>query len=573
MSNKVKKSYNSGLETGIKLSEEIVSKDAKALERLSMQIDNMCDKQDKFKYAIERIMEVQNSNAVQEYYDICLEKKPCDLPDAEKEVLMHVLSTLAFNMSNYNEYQKDYLANIKGHMRIETYTPVTDYNFELLDNIRDLDNQEVIVRCIREFLFLLNYDNSFEDDYEELFDCFSVKKKTIRKIDETIFLTYQIFGVSGIVEMYGNHRVVGDENVENTLDDSYDDTFYEMSDELADKINTWVNYIETNRYIVCIDRQGYSGSNYISIDKCTGEEKNIVALNSFVADTQNIGKFSNKLYIPNEEVIYEYDLYNDRIQTLFKYVASSDTHKSDEKCLANGQYIVCGSPFGASLSLCSDEIIIYAYNIVNKDIKECRIKGGESWTLYNSKLFFIDKQILKYYDIESDSIVETGINIKIDINRHADIDGNKYILRGKSISGSNNAIQIIDLDTIDNKFIETDEPEKSIFKYYKNKVFFIRYSSMDSFGYYDVDSGKRKVLLEKSSCIDFYEEGILKKKKVWVLSDYLVNMNGVKESLYFLISQKYCGYGVRKMKKYSFVTDSVEEFVIESDIYKEFKNK
>ncbi|MCH5255958.1 MAG: hypothetical protein J1D87_01645 [Lachnospiraceae bacterium] len=203
-----KKSFNEGLASGIKIAEDIMKKEAKAMDYLANKIDSVESKQDDIRKAVNNILEYQNSKAVEEYYGICNKLSPnSELQDEEKHVLLDVLATLAYNSENFNDNkaQKSYFLNLKHYIQLTDYNPNTAYNYEFIENIRDLDSQEIILKCIREFLFLENFDFSFVEDYKDVFEYFSIKDKKICQMDRMIDITYYLFGEDGIIEMYGDH--------------------------------------------------------------------------------------------------------------------------------------------------------------------------------------------------------------------------------------------------------------------------------------------------------------------------------------------------------------------------------
>ncbi len=205
-----KKSYNKGLETGIRLSEDIIKREAQAMEYLKQKMDSIDLKQDDIRKTVNDILEYQSNIAIEQYYGVCNAQNPKDLEDAEKHVLLDVLATLTFS-NDPNRFQKMYFANLRHYLGVIGYQPNTAYNYEYIENIRDLDSQEIILKCIREYGFLKNMDFSFVNEYEDLLDCFSIKDKRIRQIDDMIDITYYLFGEMGIVQIYGDHVFISEE--------------------------------------------------------------------------------------------------------------------------------------------------------------------------------------------------------------------------------------------------------------------------------------------------------------------------------------------------------------------------
>lgn len=204
-----KKEFNQGIQAGLRISEELLNKEAKAMDYLKNKMDGMALAQEEVKNAVNNVLELYTKDAVEKYYGICNALSPKDLQEPEQKVLLDILSTLAFQIENFSKSQKLYLSNLKQYMELGEYNPNVNYNFELIENIKDLDSQEIILKCVREFMFLENEDFSFDETIEEVLECFSIKTKIIRKIDDCISITHYIFGIDGIIQMYGNHSLEG----------------------------------------------------------------------------------------------------------------------------------------------------------------------------------------------------------------------------------------------------------------------------------------------------------------------------------------------------------------------------
>ena len=162
-----KKDFNQGIQTGLRISEELLNKEAKAMDYLKNKIDGMALAQEEVKNAVNNILEFHTKDALEKYYGICNALSPKDLEEPEKKVLLDILSTLAFQIDNFNKSQKIYLSNLKHYLELVEYNPNVNYNLELIENIRDLDSQEIILKCVREFMFLENEDFSFEESIED----------------------------------------------------------------------------------------------------------------------------------------------------------------------------------------------------------------------------------------------------------------------------------------------------------------------------------------------------------------------------------------------------------------------
>ena len=307
-----KKDFNEGMGQGIKLAEKVIHKEAETMDYLKMTIDNISETQNGVREAVENILEYQNDMAVEKYYGICNSISPQNLPDEEKKVLLNVLSTLAMKSNQYNENQKMYVANLKHYVNLADYRQNSEYSFELLENIRNLDYQEIICRCMLEFLFLQENDFSFMGDYEEMFDFFSIKNKTFKLMMDMINITYYLFGENGIVEIYGDYgfdeepRNMRFYNVErkSNSDISLECAQICFSEEVLTEQNRL--YIESADYIIV-----GKGKNLYSIEKRTGKKtlilENIENVEEYIKK-KKLCTYSNMAYYVIDNDLFFYDL-------------------------------------------------------------------------------------------------------------------------------------------------------------------------------------------------------------------------------------------------------------------------
>lgn len=224
-----KTDFNEGIGEGIKIAEKLIRKEAETMDYLKAKIDKIVISQGNVREAVENILNYQNDLALEKYYGLCNTLSPKDMDNPEQNVLLDILSTLAINGGSYNKSQKLYFANLKRYLNLKGYTPNSAYEFYLVENIRNLDAQEIIVKCILEFLFLGHNDFVFLDDYSELFDLFSIKNKKMKELMGMIDITYFLFGDTGIVEMYGCHVLAPADYIGDSVTQANENEEYELN--------------------------------------------------------------------------------------------------------------------------------------------------------------------------------------------------------------------------------------------------------------------------------------------------------------------------------------------------------
>lgn len=294
------KDFNQGIETGMKISKELLNKESQAMDYVKNKIDELGNSHGRLENAVNHILENQNSKAIEEYYGIVNGLSPKDLEKGECQILLNILSILAFEDEEYNDMQKSYFLNLKKYLQVTEYAPDMEYRLEYIDKIRDLDSQEIIMRCIREFLFLRHFDFSFQMDYEELFKYFSVNDKKVQQLDNMIEITYFLFGENGIVEMYGNHE--SDEVVE----DNHEDFENEIVDTPAGKKyvikNQEIYWININEYLQDISNKDVK---IVEFYKCKVLYNYSASQNSFYVEENGKVIFDHCELVSGEEV-HEY---------------------------------------------------------------------------------------------------------------------------------------------------------------------------------------------------------------------------------------------------------------------------
>lgn len=416
-----KKDFNEGMERGIKITEKIIRKESETMDYLKITIDNISESQNGVREAVENILEYQNDMAVEKYYGICNSLSPKDLADEEKKVLLNVLSTIAMKSDSYNESQRKYFANLNHYMNIADYRQNTDYNLELLENIRNLDSQEIMCRCILEFLFLRENDFSFMDEYEELFDLFSIKNKTFKRMMDMVNITYHLFGGNGIVEMYGEYgsdeeprdmRFCNVESKDNS-DISFECAQICFSEYFLTKQNQL--YIESGDYIVLS-----KGKNLYSIEKSTGKKtmivENIENAEEYIKD-KKICMYSNMAYYERYNDLFFYDLENE-VSGFIEHIKEEENDKG-EKYEVKNLYVINSS------KLLYSNGSTYIANLDDIQGTKKKINLGIETSEYfvrDNYVYFLDSDIddnlnekndmyyiLKKYGIESEAITDISI--------------------------------------------------------------------------------------------------------------------------------------------------------------------
>jgi hypothetical protein len=233
-----KKSYNKGLEAGIKIRNDLEAQDVKALEAILREAKLIGENQTATREIVQNIIQELSDKEIEQLFGIEQDNSVENLEDEEKKVLLNVLVTLATEMGDsYNENQSVFLYNLKTYLGLKKYEENAEYNIELLENIDSQETRKLFGKVIAYFLFLENLDTEYYSRYEELYDALGLRKSERKKIDSGVLNTYRLYGIQAIIDMYDTSDCedegydTEDEQEENnvigTISESFDETHIE----------------------------------------------------------------------------------------------------------------------------------------------------------------------------------------------------------------------------------------------------------------------------------------------------------------------------------------------------------
>lgn len=123
------------------------------------------------------------------------------LEDDEKEFLVAILTELANRIPTVSDLQKKYLLGVCGVANVAV--PQSSINLVCIENIENMKTQKILLRYVMEFLFIGEQNYDFLEKYEDdLFCYFSVNKRGISEIKESINRVFNAMGIEGIASRY-----------------------------------------------------------------------------------------------------------------------------------------------------------------------------------------------------------------------------------------------------------------------------------------------------------------------------------------------------------------------------------
>lgn len=203
-----KKDFIRGVEASTKANEAFMRKQAAATEELGKRIVQKIDDQGKI---IDVVLDELSAQEKKRVYDLNTVVNISDLDETEKEYLCSIVYAVAKLDADLTDEQKSYLRTLKSYLKIVNVQ--SNISLASIENIENITTQKAIMQTIMEFLFLKYENHDYMDDYEELFDCFSVNRRGIREIQNGIDEMYEIVGIEGIAEHYGRKAVIQSGNI------------------------------------------------------------------------------------------------------------------------------------------------------------------------------------------------------------------------------------------------------------------------------------------------------------------------------------------------------------------------
>jgi hypothetical protein len=194
-----KKDFKRGMEAGAKPFEDKFKQVSEAVERVGTEIKN---KIGDIKETVDIVIDDLSSIQKKELYDLSTQFDIKELEQPDKELLIAGLYTLSAMSDNLTDCQKAFIRSVQKYTGVKN--PQTSVDLSVaIENIESVTVQKAVMQAFMEFLFLENEDNSFLEDYAELFEFFSVTKKGREVILDSIKKVYHATGALGISEKYG----------------------------------------------------------------------------------------------------------------------------------------------------------------------------------------------------------------------------------------------------------------------------------------------------------------------------------------------------------------------------------
>ena len=125
-----------------------------------------------------------------------------DLSETEREILGGLFYDLMQRFDDVSETQRNYANSVLNYLDVEAQQI---HMSESINSINNINKKKKILTCCLEYSFLNQLNFNFPVEIEGLVDEFDFGNKTIREIKSNIQALYNLRGVGGFIDRYGNY--------------------------------------------------------------------------------------------------------------------------------------------------------------------------------------------------------------------------------------------------------------------------------------------------------------------------------------------------------------------------------
>ncbi|WP_315521536.1 hypothetical protein, partial [Leptotrichia wadei] len=330
-----KKSFNEGMKSGIRISEEIVKRDTRAINKLYEIFKNITGDTRELKEVVEEVIKNQENFEIEKLFGIIKTLSPDDLEKEEKIILLQILVDISKKYGSNNN-QKEFLKNLILYFEINYENLLKENDFKsTIDNIDSKKVEKIMYKIIKEYLYLENDNNNYGNKYDEYLSLFVNGIVDNKSIENEIELKVSIFGKEILYQQFSKYSYNFEENDENFeeekiwyIDKSEKETV-EINRECAEIYfyEKLTDYIESNSYIIC-----FQNEKLFSINKKSLERKIIfknLKLEKQIFSKKQICSYNDIIYLVYNHELLFCNLEDDKEG--FIYSIEKETYENFEK--------------------------------------------------------------------------------------------------------------------------------------------------------------------------------------------------------------------------------------------------
>lgn len=321
-----KKSFNEGMKSGIRLSEEIVKKDTRAVNKIYEMLEKMPEDIRELKESFEEVIKSLEKTDMEKLFGIVRTSSPNDLEEEEKIILLHILVDISRKYNN-NSSQKEFLRNLRFYFEIDLENVFNKNDLKnTVNNIGDKKAEKIMYTVIKEYLYLENSTNDYGNKYDEYLKLFVYGVADNKNIENEIELKVNIFGEEILYQQFSKYSYDSKDIRENEFNDkkiNVKDYYIEMKVKEKEEITKQIFefylqdydsncarnklyeiisydiYVETANYIVYPKNE-----KLVSLNKKTKEKKEIILNFEISKEYLSNELFKNKCITSYNDILY-----------------------------------------------------------------------------------------------------------------------------------------------------------------------------------------------------------------------------------------------------------------------------
>ena len=398
-----KKSFNEGMKSGIRISEEIVKRDTRAINKLYEIFKNITGDTRELKEVVEEVIKNQENFEIEKLFGIIKTLSPDDLEKEEKIILLQILVDISKKYGSNNN-QKEFLRNLILYFEINSENLLKENDFKsTIDNIDSKKVEKIMYKIIKEYLYLENDNNNYGNKYDEYLSLFVNGIVDNKSIENEIELKVSIFGKEILYQQFSKYSYNFEENDENFeeekiwyIDKSEKETV-EINRECAEIYfyEKLTDYIESNSYVSCFQNQ-----KLFSLNKKSLERKIIfknLKLEKQIFSKKQICSYNDIIYLVYNHELLFCNLEDDKEG--FIYSIEKETYENFEKQIE--EYEIRNISVDKTKFIYGNSNLrIYDFEtketIKVKNLANDDVSSYEKYLIYNSNLYFLYDEMVDF---------------------------------------------------------------------------------------------------------------------------------------------------------------------------------
>ena len=188
------KKYKEGMKAGAAPFEKILEDQSKqtkeSMDAINANVDSIHE-------LVDVVFDDLVAQEKKRVYNLDTDYDILTLDQDEREFAIAMLYTLSQLMDETTEKQKHYLLNIQRYLNIRN--PQVQIEVSSIENIENLKTQRMLYRIVTEYLFLAQENFEYVENFDYIFDYFSINKQSKNSIRGNIENIYKAVGADGLI--------------------------------------------------------------------------------------------------------------------------------------------------------------------------------------------------------------------------------------------------------------------------------------------------------------------------------------------------------------------------------------